>query len=154
MNVVSGVGLVGMCSVMLQEQFGGYLIGKPDVNYDDLTMEDQQTTAFIGAGFVGFISIFNISGRFFWGGVSDCIGRKATYSIFFIAGAVIYGAIPYFAITKNLSCYTAAFCLVVSFYGGNFAALPAYLADLFGVQVRELRRLLDQIILPDLSNYS
>ena len=131
-NVMAGVGLVGVASVMLQEIFGGQLIGKPELGFNELTKADKKQTAMIGAGFVGFISIFNIMGRFGWGVVSDYIGRKNTFAIFFTVGAILYGLVPTFGTQKNLPAFTAAICMVVSFYGGNFAVLPAYIADLWG----------------------
>lgn len=134
-NMIAGVGMVGMASVMLQEQFGGQLIGKKDIPYGELDEEDKKKTAQIGAAFVGFISIFNIAGRLGWGMASDQYGRKGIFTMFFVVGAIAYALIPHFGITKNIACFTVTTCLVVSFYGGTFSVIPAYLADLFGTQV-------------------
>jgi MFS family permease len=78
------------------------------------------------------LSLFNIGGRFFWASLSDIIGRKLTYAIFFLLGGILYAAVP--AINKGgaVSLFVAAFCLILTMYGGGFAAIPAYLADLFG----------------------
>lgn len=142
LNVMAGVGLVGMASVMLQEEFGGRLIGLPEKRFNDLTSKEKKQTASIGAGFVGFISLFNIFGRFGWGVVSDFLGRKNTFTLFFVVGTIVYALIPTLGQQGNLALFTMAFCVVVSFYGGGFAALPAFLADLFGTQVKKRNEML------------
>lgn len=88
----------------------------------------------MGAGFVGLISLFNIFGRFAWATSSDKLGRKRTYYIFFILGAIMYCAATYVAGFKSLALFVGAFCVIASMYGGGFATIPAYLADMFGTQ--------------------
>src|SRR5699024_4689800 len=84
------------------------------------------------AGFVGLLSVFNMSGRFGWATLSDYIGRKNTYYTFLVLGIVLYGMVPYLASTKNLFLFVLFFCICISMYGGAFSTLPAYLRDLFG----------------------
>jgi MFS family permease len=110
---------------MLQDIFGGQLA------FDD---NQKVLAAAVGAGFVGLFSLFNIAGRFFWASLSDLIGRKSTYYCFFIIGAVLYGFAPTAATLKYLSVFAAMFCIIASMYGGGFATIPAYLADIFGTQ--------------------
>ena len=94
LNVSAGIGIIGMASPMLQEVFGGKLIGLTGP-LASLSAADKIRTASIGAGFAGLLSLFNIAGRFFWASMSDYIGRKRTYVIFFALGAVLYAAAPF-----------------------------------------------------------
>ena len=85
LNVSAGIGVIGMASPMLQEVFGGRLIGVPAA--PRRLAEDQRAqVATIAAAFAGLLSLFNIAGRIFWASLSDCIGRKTTYMIFFLLG--------------------------------------------------------------------
>jgi MFS family permease len=80
------------------------------------------------------LSLFNIGGRFFWASLSDYIGRKNTYYTFFILGIVLYASAPFFAQIGNKALFVLAFGIILSMYGGGFATIPAYLADMFGTQ--------------------
>jgi len=141
MNVSAGIGIIGAAAPMLQETFGGALIQQHDVNGQSIGFaeikKDEALTkaaAAVGAGFVGLISLFNIFGRFAWATSSDKLGRKRTYYIFFILGAMMYCAASYMAGLKSLALFVGCFAVIASMYGGGFATIPAYLADLFGTQ--------------------
>ena len=134
LNVSAGIGVISMASPLLQEVFAGNLIGMPGVPFDALTAAQKGQVATIGAGFAGLLSLFNIAGRLFWATLSDIIGRKNTYYVFFVVGAILYASIPTLAKSLNLVLFLAAVCVCLSFYGGGFATIPAYLADLFGTQ--------------------
>src|ERR1700726_1079855 len=134
LNVSAGIGVIGMASPMLQEIFAGKLIGLPDVGFNALTAAQKATIAGIAAGFAGLLSLFNIGGRFFWASLSDKIGRKNTYYTFFILGIVLYASAPYFAQIGSKALFVLAFGIILSMYGGGFATVPAYLADVFGTQ--------------------
>lgn len=134
LNVSAGIGVIGMASPMLQEIFAGKLIGLPDVSFSQLSAAQKTTIAGIAAGFAGLISLFNIGGRFFWASLSDKIGRKNTYYTFFILGIVLYALVPTFAAMGSKVLFVAAFGVILSMYGGGFATVPAYLADIFGTQ--------------------
>lgn len=134
LNVSAGIGVLGMASPMLQEIFAGRLIDKPDVVFTALSADQKRAIATIAAGFVGLLSLFNIAGRFFWASLSDRIGRKATYATFFALGIALYGLSPGFAHSGMLALFVGAFCIILSMYGGGFATVPAYLADMFGTQ--------------------
>ena len=90
--------------------------------------------AAIAAGFTGLLSLFNIGGRFFWASLSDYIGRKNTYYTFFVLGIVLYATAPWFAQIGSKALFVLAFGIILSMYGGGFATVPAYLADIFGTQ--------------------
>ena len=132
LNVSAGIGVLEMASPMVQEIFGGRLIGAAGTGFAALTVDQHKSVAAIAAGFIGFLSLFNILGRFFWASSSDRLGRKATYAIFFLLGAVLYGLAPSLAHGGHLAWFAAAFAVILSMYGGGFATIPAYLADLFG----------------------
>jgi MFS family permease len=136
MNVSAGIGIIGAAAPMLQETFGGALIGQVGVGFDVVKQDAAlaAAAASVGAGFVGLISIFNIFGRFAWATSSDKLGRKRTYYIFFVLGAIMYCTATYVAGFKSLALFVASFCVIASMYGGGFATIPAYLADMFGTQ--------------------
>jgi len=134
LNVSAGIGVIGMASPMLQEIFAGSLIGHPDVKFGQLDADQRSVVAAIAAGFTGLLSLFNIGGRFFWASLSDKIGRKMTYYTFFALGIALYAAAPWAAHLGSKALFVAFFCVILSMYGGGFATVPAYLADLFGTQ--------------------
>jgi MFS family permease len=134
LNVSAGIGVIGMAVPMLQEIFAGKLIGLPDVGFNALTVAQKTTIATIAAGFGGLLSLFNIGGRFFWASLSDKIGRKNTYYTFFILGIVLYALAPTFAAMGSKLLFVLGFGIILSMYGGGFATVPAYLADMFGTQ--------------------
>jgi MFS family permease len=134
LNVSAGIGVIGMASPMLQEIFAGSLFGQPDVKFGQLNDQQRVLVAAIAAGFTGLLSLFNIGGRFFWASLSDRIGRKMTYYTFFALGIALYAAAPALAHMGSQALFVLAFGIILSMYGGGFATVPAYLADLFGTQ--------------------
>jgi MFS family permease len=132
LNVSAGIGVISMASPMLQEIFAGKLIGAPNVGFSALDATQKVLVATIAAGFVGFLSLFNIAGRFFWASLSDKIGRKMTYFWIFGLGIALYASAPTFAHIGSRPLFVGAFCIILSMYGGGFATVPAYLADVFG----------------------
>ena len=124
-NVTAGIGVIGVAKTMMTDIFG-------------TTLPALVTPAFAST-YVLMISVFNMGGRFLWASVSDYIGRRATCSLFFVAGALLYLSIPFAAngAAANpglawLVLFYAATMLAFTFYGGGFATIPAYVADVFG----------------------
>jgi MFS family permease len=115
LNVTAGIGVLGQASPMIQEMFPG-VIG-----------------AAAAAGFVGLLSLANMLGRFAWSSCSDIIGRRSTYMIFFLLGAVLYALIPTTGRLGSVTYFVAFYAVILTMYGGGFATIPAYLRDLFGV---------------------
>jgi MFS family permease len=115
-NVTAGIGILEQASPMIQDLFKGHI------------------GATAAVGFVGLLSIFNMAGRFFWASVSDYIGRKATYFVFFTLGAILYFILPLSRADhlNSVPLFVAIAAVVISMYGGGFATIPAYLKDLFG----------------------
>jgi MFS family permease len=132
LNVSAGIGVLDMASPMLQEIFGGALIGHPEIGFGSLTPAQLKAVAGIAAGFAGFLSLFNILGRFFWASLSDRLGRKVTYANFFLIGIALYAVVPTLGHIGSKPLFALAFGVILSMYGGGFATIPAYLADVFG----------------------
>lgn len=126
MNVTAGIGVIGVAKTMIGEIFG-----------TQLSAEAKQ--GFFFANYVLMISVFNMVGRFFWASISDWIGRKVTYTIFFVLGCGLYLSIPWAAanagadtMSTSFVTFYAATMIIFTMYGGGFATVPAYLADMFG----------------------
>jgi len=136
MNVSAGIGIIGAASPMMQETFAGSLIGHPELGFTDLKANKELLASAvpIAAGFVGLLSLFNIAGRFVWASSSDKLGRKQTYIVFFVLGTALYLLASSFAGSKSIGLFVASICVIGSMYGGGFATIPAYLADMFGTQ--------------------
>jgi MFS family permease len=133
MNVSAGIGVIGIASPMIQEIFGGRLIGVPGT-LNQLAETQKGQLATIGAAFAALLSLFNIAGRIGWASLSDYIGRKRTYFIFFALGTLLYSLAPFAGRTGNVMLFVLLFGIILTMYGGGFATIPAYLADLFGTQ--------------------
>jgi MFS family permease len=134
LNVSAGIGVIGMSSPMIQEVFGGRLIDLPGVPFGSLDQAQKAQLATVGAAFAALLSLFNIAGRISWASLSDFIGRKRTYFIFFALGAALYASAPQAGRAGHVALFVALFCLILTMYGGGFATIPAYLADIFGTQ--------------------
>ena len=134
LNVTAGIGVISVASPMLQEIFGGSLVGQAGQGLAALSPEQRATVAAVAAGFTGLLSLFNIGGRFLWASFSDRIGRKLTYATFFVLGTALYAAAPGLAHAGQQALFVAAICVILSMYGGGFATVPAYLADVFGTR--------------------
>jgi MFS family permease len=116
LNVTAGIGVLGQASAMSQEMFPGHV------------------TAAAAAGFVGLMSLFNMGGRFFWASMSDFLGRKNTYFVFFALGTLLYATVPYTGEIGSVVSFVLAYAVIFSMYGGGFATVPAYLRDMFGTR--------------------
>jgi MFS family permease len=126
-NVTAGIGVLSVARTMMTEIFG-------------TTLPHIVDSAF-AATYVVMISVFNMVGRFFWASTSDYIGRRTTYWIFFALGIALYISIPYTASQVSVSptvlsliYFYAATMIIFTMYGGGFATIPAYLADMFGTR--------------------
>jgi len=133
LNVSAGIGVIGMASPMLQEVFGGQLLHVP-LRLAELTDAQRTQVATIAAAFAGLLSLFNIAGRILWASLSDVIGRKTTYAVFFLLGIALYVSAPLAGSGGHVALFVAIFCVILTMYGGGFATIPAYLSDLFGTQ--------------------
>src|SRR5262245_10420710 len=113
-NVTAGIGILAQASPMMQDMF--------------------HRTPLQAAAVVSLISLFNAGGRFLWASGSDYIGRRNTYLVFFVTQFVLFLMIPGFAARGSWALFQAALFVVFTMYGGGFATIPAFLADIFGPQ--------------------
>ncbi len=111
-NVTAGIGILEQASPMIQDFF-------PDIDAKE------------AAGFVGLLSLANMGGRFIWSSTSDLIGRKPIYMGYLGIGAVLYFVLASSG-TAGIAIFVGTTAVIISFYGGGFATVPAYLKDLFG----------------------
>jgi len=115
-NVTAGIGILEKASPMITDFF---------------KETSTPVLAASAAGFVALLSLMNMLGRFIWSSTSDLIGRKNIYRVYLGVGALLYLVI---ALSTNSSkvVFILAAMFILSFYGGGFATIPAYLKDLFG----------------------
>jgi MFS family permease len=132
-NVTAGIAVISMASPMLQDVFGAKLLGIESVA--SLTPAQKAAIVAAAAGLVGLISMFNSIGRIFWASLSDKIGRKNTYYTFFVLGIVLYCLMPTWGHLGLAALFVLSICIILTMYGGGFATVPAYLADIFGTQM-------------------
>ncbi|HTM04074.1 MAG TPA: OFA family MFS transporter [Vicinamibacterales bacterium] len=111
-NVTAGIGILAQASPMTQDMFG--------------------RTPAQAAAFVSLLSIFNAGGRFFWASSSDYIGRRNTYSLFFVVQVALFLLIPGMAGRGDWALFQMSLFVVLTMYGGGFSTIPAFLADIFG----------------------
>ncbi len=116
-NVTAGIGILEQAAPMIQDFFrsGG----------------DSSVSAAAAGGFVGVLSLANMLGRFVWSSLSDRIGRRTTYVMYLGVGLVLYLLLALFGDSSTV-VFVALAAVIISYYGGGFATVPAYLKDLFG----------------------
>lgn len=111
-NITAGIGILEQAAPMIQDFF-------PTV------------TAATAAGFVGLLSLANLAGRIGWSTASDTLGRKRVYMIYLGVGSLLYGTL-FLVGGSTIALFVAVTVVLLTFYGGGFATIPAYLKDLFG----------------------
>jgi MFS family permease len=116
-NVTAGIGILEQASPMIQDFFR--------------TPDGSLVAGAAAAGFVGLLSLFNMGGRFVWSSTSDFLGRKPMYMIYLGVGMVLYVGLATLGSSATWLFVLLA-AVIISFYGGGFATIPAYLRDLFG----------------------
>ncbi len=116
LNVTAGIGVLGQASMLIQDAFA------------------RSVTPEAAAGFVGLLSLFNMGGRLAWSAISDRIGRRRTYFLLLALGSVLYACAPFAGGAGGVALFVLCYALIISMFGGGFAAFPAYVADLFGTR--------------------
>ncbi|GAA3795570.1 OFA family MFS transporter [Streptomyces chiangmaiensis] len=116
MNVTAGIGILEKAAPMITDFFA-----------------DTSTPVSVSAaaGFVALLSAANMAGRIGWSSTSDLIGRKNIYRVYLGVGALMYLLIASFG-DSSKPLFILCALVILSFYGGGFATIPAYLKDLFG----------------------
>lgn len=110
-NIACGIALLAVASPMAQEVTG--------------------MTPAAAASMVGIIGLINGAGRIFWSTISDYLGRRNVYVLFFL---LEIGAFYALASVTDSFIFQGLVLLIISCYGGGFSCMPAYLSDLFGVK--------------------
>ncbi|MET7537775.1 OFA family MFS transporter [Streptomyces sp. NPDC058293] len=116
LNVTAGIGILEKAAPMITDFF-----------------KDSGTPVSVSAaaGFVALLSAANMAGRIGWSSASDLVGRKNVYRLYLGVGAVMYLLIARFG-DSSKPLFIGCALVILSFYGGGFATVPAYLKDLFG----------------------
>jgi len=117
-NVTAGIGILEQASPMIQDFF------RDDGGTSSVTVA-------VAGGFVGLLSMANMAGRFGWSATSDVVGRKPIYMLYLGGGIVCYTLLA-LAGSTSTAIFVLLAAVILSFYGGGFATVPAYLRDLFG----------------------
>jgi len=118
-NVTAGIGILEQAAEMIQDFFRDGDTGSSTV------------TVIVAAGFVGLLSVGNMGGRFGWSTLSDFLGRKPAYMLYLGGGIALYLTLATVA-SSSTALFVVVCFLIITFYGGGFATVPAYLRDLFG----------------------
>ncbi|WP_030483871.1 L-lactate MFS transporter [Nocardioides aequoreus] len=117
-NVAAGIGILEQAAPMIQDFFRG-------------EGGESSVSAAEAAGFVGMLSLANMAGRFVWSSLSDKVGRKPTYMMYLGVGGVLYALMATLGQT-SVGLFVVLALVILSYYGGGFATIPAYLKDMFG----------------------
>ena len=78
-----------------------------------------------------FVAVFNGLGRFFWGAVSDRIGRNMTWVCIYACQVVIFFILSGL---HSVAGVLIAFAIILLCYGGGFGTMPSFNADYFGTK--------------------
>lgn len=116
-NVTAGIGILEQAGPMIQDFFRNS--GTSTIN------------ATVAAGFVGVLSVANMAGRIVWSSTSDYLGRKPTYMMYLGVGILLYLLLATVG-SSSVALFVLVCFVVLTYYGGGFATVPAYLRDLFG----------------------
>ncbi|MBQ7759668.1 MAG: OFA family MFS transporter [Acidaminococcaceae bacterium] len=110
-NITCGIGLLAVASPMAQEVI--------------------KMSPLEAASMVGIIGLLNGGGRIAWSTLSDYIGRRNTYVLFFAIQIVAFYLLA--SVTDSFM-FQALIFIIITCYGGGFSCMPAYLSDLFGTK--------------------
>lgn len=113
-NITAGISILAQASPMMQDMFA--------------RSPDQ------AAAMLAVIAGFNAFGRIFWASLSDWLGRRRVFMLFFAVQALLFAAIPTLAAGGHWSLFQVAVVVIFTMYGGGFATIPAFLADMFGAR--------------------
>lgn len=120
-NVVAGMIFISFQSPLLQD-----LLKSENVNLDAATLEKS------GATLIAISALFNGLGRFFWGSVSDKLGRVSTFRLLLLIEAAVFASLIFI---KSPILFSVGVCLILLNYGGGFGVLPSLIKDFFGTKL-------------------
>ncbi|MCX7057488.1 MAG: MFS transporter [Proteobacteria bacterium] len=116
-NVIAGISVLGSAPTVL------------------MGMTNFSTGPASVAGFVGFLSLFNMAGRVLWGYASDYLGRKTSNALMLLLLILLYASVPIFGAIEHPAFFVLRCAVMVALYGGLFATTPSYIADIFGAHI-------------------
>ncbi|BBB91261.1 MAG TPA: OFA family MFS transporter [Methylomusa anaerophila] len=126
-NIIAGIMFIGFQSPLLQDLL--------KQGMDPATLTDPQVVAGLaaaGATLIAVSSVFNGLGRFFWGGLSDKIGRVQAFRFILGTQFVVFVALLF---VSNPIIFGVLVCYILLCYGGGFGAMPSFVLDVFGPKV-------------------
>ncbi|HEV7651587.1 MAG TPA: OFA family MFS transporter [Actinophytocola sp.] len=116
-NVTASIGILEQASPMIQDFFRESGVSSVGVT--------------AATAFVGLLSLFNMGGRFVWSTISDFLGRKPIFVLFQGVGIFLFILLALVG-SSSTALFVALACIIISFYGGGYSTVPAYLRDLYG----------------------
>jgi len=120
-NITAGIMFIGFQSPMIQDLFKA----------TDPTMTAAALVA-AGGTLIGISSLFNGVGRFFWGGLSDKIGRVQAFRLILGTQVVVFLLMTQ---VTNPYIFGVLVCYVLLCYGGGFGTAPSFVLTVFGSKV-------------------
>lgn len=120
-NVVAGMIFISFQSPLLQD-----LLKAENVNIDTATLEKS------GATLIAISALFNGLGRFFWGSISDKLGRVTTFRLLLLIEMGVFASLIFI---KSPILFSVGVCLILLNYGGGFGVLPSLIKDFFGTKL-------------------
>ena len=126
-NVVAGMIFISFQSPLLQDILKLQI---PATDLSDATVIASLNA--VGATLIAVSSIFNGLGRFFWGAVSDKIGRITTFRLLLALQALIFIALIFVSHPLLFSVFV---CIVLLCYGGGFGVIPSLINDSYGAKL-------------------
>ncbi|QDR83041.1 L-lactate MFS transporter [Sporomusa termitida] len=117
LNITAGIALISQASPMAQDLMPG-----------SMSAADKAMQA---GAILGIFAIVNGLGRLFWASTSDKIGRRTVFFILFGTQAV---AFYFLSNTNDMTMFIIICSYIYACYGGGFATMPAYAADVFGTK--------------------
>ncbi|MBJ7880490.1 L-lactate MFS transporter [Gelidibacter salicanalis] len=117
LNISAGIIFIGLQSPMIQDL----------LKIQDATLSSE-ALAVAGGTLIAISSLCNGVGRFFWGGISDKIGRIQVFRLILSSQIVVFILMMF---TTNPWIFGGLVCYVLLCYGGGFGAMPSYVLDVF-----------------------
>lgn len=117
-NIVAGIAIIGFQSPLFQD-----LLRRAQA-----PLAPAQFASY-GATLIAVSSLFNGIGRFFWGGLSDRIGRARTFRILLGTQAGVFLILS--QVTQPW-LFAVGVCYILLCYGGGFGAMPSFVLEVFG----------------------
>lgn len=127
-NVVAGMIFISFQSPLLQDILKLRMLDSTDFSDPSIILSLNAA----GATLIAVSSVFNGLGRFFWGGVSDKLGRITTFRILLALQALIFIALIF---VSNPIWFFVFVCIVLLCYGGGFGVIPSLINDVYGAKL-------------------